>query len=336
LAERRTQIDDNSLGRNNRHGSCDDGLAMFTRNVIPFVRSRRAVRAGIVLFSLSSALLLGLEQITFASEPASTPAAPAVVSTPSAPATLAPGAATQGSSAAQPVGHEVGTAADSLPTAGALPMANAPPATGHAEPAAVRSAAQPEQASHDEYDGPPLLLGDSKKKVKVGGYGGLTIAYSRMLNRDGMLVGGEGAVLVDHRLSFGAAGYVFSRSPDGPPAPDGTAREYFTGYGGVLIRYAIYSDLPVYASFGALIGGGAVTLAPRVHDDSDESQHENVKTRGYFVFQPDVSLHANATRWLRFGLIFGYRVATPVNDFDFHGGDVSGVVVGGSIQAGWF
>jgi hypothetical protein len=181
-----------------------------------------------------------------------------------------------------------------------------------------------------------LLLGDGKKKVKVGGYGGPIVAYSRMLGRDGVLVGGEGAVLIDHRLSFGGAGYVFSRSPDGPPAPDGTPREFFTGYGGVLIRYAVYSDLPIYASFGTLVGGGAIALAPRHDDDEDEDDNDNVETRGFFVLQPDVSLHANATRWLRFGLIFGYRIATAVDHFDYHGSDMSGPVVGGSVQAGWF
>ena len=40
--------------------------------------------------------------------------------------------------------------------------------------------------------------------------------------------------------------------------------------------------------------------------------------------------------WLRFGLTFGYRFATAVDQFDFQGGDMSGPVVGGNIQAGWF
>jgi len=190
--------------------------------------------------------------------------------------------------------------------------------------------------AHEEYNGPPLLLGDSKKKLKLGGYGGPTVAYSHMLHLDGVLVGGEGALLIDHRLSFGGAGYVFSRSPGGPPAPDGTSREFFVGYGGVLLRYAVYSDLPLYASFGTLIGGGAVTLAPRHHDDNGDDHDDQVESRGFFVLQPDVSLHANATRWLRFGVTFGYRIATAVDQFDFQSGDMSGPVVGGNVQGGWF
>jgi len=55
----------------------------------------------------------------------------------------------------------------------------------------------------------------------MGGYGGLTVAYSRMLHRDGVLIGGEGALLVEHRLSLGGGGYGFSRTSAGPSAPDG-------------------------------------------------------------------------------------------------------------------
>lgn len=187
----------------------------------------------------------------------------------------------------------------------------------------------------DEYTGPPLLLASGKKKPVVGAYGGLTVAYSHMLHRDGVLVGGEGAALLDHRLSLGAAGYGFSRTPSGPNAPDGTSREFFTGYGGLLLRYAVYSDIPLYASFGVLIGGGAVTLAPRSHDH-DEADDHDVEVRGFFVMQPDISLHVNATRWLRFGLMGGYRLASGIDDFGYGSESISGVVAGGNIEFGWF
>jgi hypothetical protein len=156
-----------------------------------------------------------------------------------------------------------------------------------------------------------------------------------MLHQDGVLVGGEGAMLMEHRLSLGAAGYGFSRTPGGPPAPDGIARHYVTGYGGFMLRYAVYSDIPLYASFGVLVGGGAITLTPYHHDDADH-HGEDVEVRGFFVFQPDVSLHANATRWLRFSLTAGYRVATGVDSFRYKADDIGGAVIGGNVQAGWF
>ncbi len=52
--------------------------------------------------------------------------------------------------------------------------------------------------------------------------------------------------------------------------------------------------------------------------------------------QPDLSLHISPTRWLRFGVMVGYRFATAVEDFDYDASAVSGVLAGGNIQGGWF
>jgi|GEM_PF-1589765 len=310
---------------------------METTTTIRSLHARGALRARFVFWAVPSSLLIAsVGRTAIAAQPAvptpaaSAPAAPApsAVPAPAPPVTGAPASAAPAPNAAQPLPAE-----PSAPVATPVPSAAA---SGNTAIPADATTQQPvTRAKHDEYDGPPLLLGDKKKKLTLGGYGGPTIAYTHMLRRDGVLIGGEGAVLIDHRLSFGGAGYVFSRTPDGPAAADGTAREFFTGYGGFLIRYAVYSQIPVYASFGTLIGGGALTLAPR-HQDDDDTSDDHVQTRGFFVLQPDVSLHVNATRWLRFGLTFGYRIATAVDHFAYQSNEMSGPIVGGNFQGGWF
>jgi hypothetical protein len=218
----------------------------------------------------------------------------------------------------------------------AAPAPDAPDAPDASAPAIVVAPPGAPPPQRDEYDGPPLLLTPKNRKPKLGGYGGLTVAYSHMLHRDGVLVGGEGALLIEHRLSLGGAGYGFSRTPAGPAAADDTRRQFSTGYGGFVVRYAVYSDIPVYASLGVLIGGGVVTLAPRPQDDNDDRDDRNVQVRGYFVLQPDISIHVNATRWLRFSLTGGYRVASAVDAFHYRADDLGGVVLGGNVQLGWF
>jgi hypothetical protein len=90
------------------------------------------------------------------------------------------------------------------------------------------------RGAHDS--GPPLLFG---KKLEVGGYGGLDVAYSRMFGRDGALVGAQGALLLDHRLSLGVAGYGWTNSQSAPPDAAGNPQRFETGYGGATIRYAL-------------------------------------------------------------------------------------------------
>lgn len=234
-----------------------------------------------------------------------------------------------------PVQTDQPVPATPAPASAAVP-AESPPIVATAAPSTATPTPAPlpaPPATHQDYDGPPLLLGHKNKKLQIGGYGGPTIAYSRMLGRDGVLIGGEGGVLIDHRLTLGGAGYAFSRTPDGPPAPDGTPRNYFSGYGGFVIRYAVYADLPIYASLGLLLGGGALTLATHDHDHEGD---ENTEVRGYFVAQPDASLHVNLTRWLRISLTGGYRIASGVEAFHYQASDISGAVIGGNIQGGWF
>ena len=90
-----------------------------------------------------------------------------------------------------------------------------------------------------------------------------------------------------------------------------------------------------------VVGGGAVALSDlhRHRGDTgdpldDRPMREQVE--GYFVVQPDLSLHANATRWLRFGVTGGYRFASAVKHFGYDGTAMSGAVVGGNVEFGWF
>jgi len=199
--------------------------------------------------------------------------------------------------------------------------------------------------ARDSYDGPPLLLGGGRRKIKIGAYGGVGGAYTRFADRHSGLVSLEGALLLDHRLSLGAAGYGFTRTPSGPDASDGSAQELGAGYGGFMARYAIFGRLPVYSSFGLLLGAGAVNLHRErgldehewdagFEEDNDEWKHGRFDP--FLVLQPELMLHANLTRWLRVGAMLGYRFTGGVGRFGLEESDLNGIVAGGNIQLGWF
>jgi hypothetical protein len=196
----------------------------------------------------------------------------------------------------------------------------------------------------DSYEGPPLLLGG--RKLKLGAYAGLGGAYTRMMGRDSGLVSFEGALLLDHRFSIGVAAYGFTRTPRGPQAPDGNRQQFGAGYGGLALRYSVFGGLPVYGTFGLVLGAGAVNLH---RDDgwddesnwSDSFDHDDRKWDAgrfdAFLFaQPEVALNTNVTRWLRLGATVGYRFTGGVNRFELGESDLNGIVAGGNIQLGWF
>lgn len=192
---------------------------------------------------------------------------------------------------------------------------------------ALDDAGSPDSNLAVQDDGPPLAFG---KKLDVGGYGGLDVAYTRMFGRDGALMGAQGALLLDHRLSLGVAGYGFTNPQQGPVDGFGNEQRFETGYGGVTIRYALYTpSLPVYVSVGTLVGAGAIALvSDEDHDDEDEDV--------FGVVQPDVTVHANLTQWMRLGVTAGYRFTSGVARNGYDEGDVNGWVVGGQLQFGSF
>lgn len=196
----------------------------------------------------------------------------------------------------------------------------------------------------DSYEGPRPLLGG--KKVKVGGYGGVGAAYTRFMGRDSGLVSLEGALLLDHRLSFGLAGYGFTRTPSGPDAADGSQRQFGAGYGGLAVRYSVFGSWPVYGTFGLVLGAGAVSLHPKRdwddesswgddwEDDDDAWQVGRVDP--FMVVQPELALNANVTRWMRVGVTGGYRFTGGVGRFDLDESDLNGAIIGVNLQLGWF
>jgi hypothetical protein len=181
---------------------------------------------------------------------------------------------------------------------------------------------------------PPLLFG---KGVDVGGYGGLDVAYTRMFGREGVVVGGQGAVLINHRLALGIAGYGWSNPLDGPNAANGDAQRFETGYGGFTAHYSLYFDrLPVYFTVGALVGAGAINLTDQEHSDSFEGFDDKAGEDVFAIVQPDIAIHGNLTRWMRVGVTGSYRVTSGVNQLGFKESDVNGAMVGAQIQFGSF
>jgi len=203
----------------------------------------------------------------------------------------------------------------------------------------VSSGTEPRDAS----DGPPLWFG-SRKRTRVGAYGGVGSAYTRFLHRDSTLLSVEAALLFNHRLSLGLAAYGFARLPESPEADTGRLHRFGAGYGGFVVRYSVFTQSPVYLTFGALLGAGAVKLSPDCacgdsiswRDGRDEREWRIGNYDAFVVAQPEVALDTNVTRWLRVGVNVGYRLSGGVHRFGLGASDVNGVVAGGKVQLGWF
>ena len=186
-----------------------------------------------------------------------------------------------------------------------------------------------------ERGGPGAIVGDRCGDTSIGGYGGATIVGSRLDKTTMLLLGIEGGVIIDHRLSIGLAGFGMATEIKGPAFPNGADSVLGFGYGGVKVHYSIVGHGPIYLSAGVLVGGGVIALLER-RDDSVEFNDETKSANGFLVVEPSVQLHANLTHWMRIGLDGGYRFVHGVDYFDYQEKDIRGVTLGGHVQFGWF
>jgi hypothetical protein len=157
--------------------------------------------------------------------------------------------------------------------------------------------------------------------------------YSRIAGEDGVLVGGEGAVLLDHRLALGGAGYGWTRDTSAPPDVDGVPRDLAVGYGGFLVRYSLLTGGPIYGSLGALVGAGGITLARNSDDDGSEGARSD-QSDSFFVFEPQLSVQVNLLSWMRIGLQGGYRITSGLGHLGYSEQDIDGLTLGGTLQFG--
>src|SRR5690606_186737 len=93
---------------------------------------------------------------------------------------------------------------------------------------------QSEEKPPVPYDGPATLLDDDGAKMHLGGYGGLSVLGTSIYKSGGLLVGGEGAFLLDHRVAIGLAGYGLASEVKGPNMPTGETSILGFGYGGAV------------------------------------------------------------------------------------------------------
>ena len=179
-------------------------------------------------------------------------------------------------------------------------------------------------------DAPDVLLGPGDR-VTFTGFGGFDARYSRMLGLNAGVVCVEGGVILNHALSLGIGGcglasYVGAEDVAGLSRADG--RMEF-GYGGAAIRYHLMSKEVVNVSIGALLGAGTITF-------DEDTQGDDSYTDNVFVFEPQLGVHLNVTRWMRVAATGGYRLVSGVETEGMDNGDLSNLAVGGNVQFGWF
>jgi hypothetical protein len=181
----------------------------------------------------------------------------------------------------------------------------------------------------------PLLAAEQTLitgQVDHGGYGGPVVKYAQIgpEKADGILVGGQGGWIIDHKFVIGGGGYGLANKV----AADwydvktyvGEPGSYILnfGYGGLLLAFISQSDELVHFEVFSIIGGGGVDYGL-----DDYIEHESATSDAIFVAEPGANVILNVTPFFRIGLGVTYRYVSGVDLVGLTNGDLSGF--GGQI-----
>jgi hypothetical protein len=157
-----------------------------------------------------------------------------------------------------------------------------------------------------------VLLG-SQGHLTHGGFGAPVLKMTRIDGHSRLLMGAEGAWIVNHGFYVGLGMYGMPKGI----ATDlkdsiGDTQYLHMGYGGLLIGYTLFSDNLLHVGFQELLGGGAMGLSSQRYQDHDDhndgnDDHRDFNGTGFLVLEPQVNAEINVTRFMRIALGAGYR-----------------------------
>jgi hypothetical protein len=163
--------------------------------------------------------------------------------------------------------------------------------------------------------------------------------YSRIAGSNALMLCGEGAVIIDHALTFGGGGCANAEHADASAFVEPGVKEpkLHLAYGGGIIRYHFLSRSMVNVAIGALVGAGGVVIFKRDAYTGDHSKdYSEYSSEAVFVVEPQFGVYLNITRWARVGLAGGYRFVSNVDTKNMTSSDLSGPMAGVNMHAGWF
>ncbi|HBS87614.1 MAG: hypothetical protein A2W91_15230 [Bacteroidetes bacterium GWF2_38_335] len=174
-----------------------------------------------------------------------------------------------------------------------------------------------------------------------GGYGSFDMKVS-MVNKDaGLLLGGKGGWIINHRLVIGGAGFGLANTVSFTGTGDAGTNTDLTldfGYGGLMFEYIIMPQNPFHLSVPFVLGAGGATIYEKDPGSlfSDQYYGNALESSGFIVLEPGVDLEINLIKFFRASLGVSYRYTIGSNMNRISDNDLSGISVNMGFKFGLF
>ncbi|NJO01938.1 MAG: hypothetical protein HC880_09820 [Bacteroidia bacterium] len=177
----------------------------------------------------------------------------------------------------------------------------------------------------------PETLFNRGGKIKISGFGGPILEWSQVDGDLGFMVGGGGAVLLNH---FFVGGYGVGLANDLQRDIDGEAMYLDFGHGGLWLGYDFNANKLLHLTLSSKIGWG--NLALNEDDGFRNDDFGNDIEDQVFVFTPELAAELNVTRFFKVSVGGGYRLVSNVDLHSFKSRDFASPVGTLTLKFGWF
>lgn len=169
-----------------------------------------------------------------------------------------------------------------------------------------------------------------------GGYGALSIGYTKINGQDAILMGARGEWIIGHGFGLGLGGYGFLNDPI---LVGDLNYSLAGGYGGLYMEPILFGWYPVHLSFPILIGAGGVANTSYSTDYYDPYEDWNgyvEDATAFFVAEFGAELEFNLVRFFRLALFGSYRYTSNINMLEIPTDALRGWSVGMTFKFGSF
>lgn len=167
------------------------------------------------------------------------------------------------------------------------------------------------------------------KNNELNGFGNLDIRIGNIMDKETMMIGAYGGVIVNRKVMLGLAGYGLATALDfdGVHPESGTPRQLnlYGGYGGMILGIMIASKEVVHISIPVILAAGNLDVSDDTFfaSRSGKDAKYDLESSRFFVVEPGIQAEINVSKVFRIGLGAGYRIARGLDLVNVDDGDLT-------------
>ena len=134
---------------------------------------------------------------------------------------------------------------------------------------------------------------------KITGYGTLESKFTRLNDKDAVMIGGHGGVIFNSYFYFGLGAYGLVTTNQFAGSFPEESLDMHMGYTGLMMGFNIMPTKVVHFSIPLFVGVGNLEL-----------EHDNifVENSAFLLFEPGLQMEVNVAQFMKIGLGAGYRM----------------------------